>query len=139
MGQPVEQYVRDNANVPAVLGGSATVSKAAPGLVAAACAEAKAVSDGEAGVGDGLTAGQLLLRSTVERAVLAHCVAAYLGSTACPLPEELARPLCELTAPYAERWRALGHFRAPMPLPPYVAQRDRLLLTAGHEPHPLRH
>ena len=83
--------------------------------------------------------GELLLRATVARSLLAHYVAAYLGSTACPLPEELARPLWELTAPDAERWRGLGFFRDPMPLPDNVSWRDRFLLTAGHLPHPLGH
>ena len=76
----------------------------------------------------------------MERSLLAHYVAAYLGSTACPLPEELARPLHELTGPDAAAWRRLGHFREPiLPLPPHVSWRDRFLLEAGHEPHPLGH
>lgn len=80
-----------------------------------------------------------LLRLTLERALLAHYVAAYLGSTACPLPEELAQPLWELTQPDAGAWRERGYFRSPMPLPDHVSWRDRFLLDAGHEPHPLGH
>lgn len=34
---------------------------------------------------------------------------------------------------------ALGYFRAPMPLPGHVSWRDRFLLRAGHQPHPLGH
>lgn len=82
---------------------------------------------------------EYLLRATLARSLLAHYVAAYLGSTACPLPEELARPLHELTGPDAARWRRLGWFREPMPLPPHVSWRDRFLLEAGHLPHPLGH
>ncbi|MBC7374208.1 MAG: hypothetical protein H7323_09480, partial [Frankiales bacterium] len=54
-----------------------------------------------------------LLGATIERSLLAHYVAAFLGSTACPLPEELARPLWELTAPQAQSWRDRGYFRPP--------------------------
>lgn len=78
-----------------------------------------------------------LLQAAVARALTAHYVAtAGLGSTACPLPEELARPLWELTEPDAAAWRASGWFRAPLPLPPHVSWRDRFLRTAGHDPHP---
>ncbi|CAN5191911.1 hypothetical protein BH24ACT10_BH24ACT10_04970 [soil metagenome] len=108
----------------------------------AVCAAAAQVDDGGELVdgGGGLEpARDLLLRAVLERALLAHYVAAYLGSTACPLPEELARPLWELTAPDAATWRARGYFRAPMPLPDHVSWRDRFLLEAGHEPHPLGH
>ncbi len=113
-----------------------------PALAVAACAAARAVGEREAVVRsvDGeLPAWDHLLRATVERSLLAHYVAAHLGSPACPLPEELARPLCELTAADAARWRALGYFRDPMPLPEHVSWRDRFLLTAGHEPHPAGH
>lgn len=83
--------------------------------------------------------GADLLCATIERCLLAHYVAAFLGSTACPLPEELARPLWELTVPQAQQWRERGHFRPPMPLPDHVSWRDRFLLDAGHEPHPAGH
>jgi hypothetical protein len=104
-----------------------------PGTAAAArvaCAAARSAADGS---------GPLLLRATLERALLAHYVAAVLGSTACPLTEELARPLWEQTAAGAAQWRGLGYFRPPMPLPEHVSWRDRFLLCAGHEPHPLPH
>ena len=91
--------------------------------------------DGAGGAGR-----ELLLRAAVARALLAHHVAtAALGSTACPLPEELARPLWELTGRDAAAWRALGWFREPLPLPPHVSWRDRFLRTAGHDPHPAAH
>ncbi len=112
-----------------------------------ACAAAGRVTDGDAVVhgfhGD-LPTRDFLLRSTVERSLVAHYVATYLGSTACPLPEELARPLWELTAPQAATCRAVGMFREPLPLPDdvlpdQVSWRDRFLLSAGHLPHPLGH
>ncbi len=109
---------------------------------AGAIAAVRRVVDGDAVVhtpdGD-LSTRDHLARATVSRSLLAHYVAAYLGSTACPLPEELARPLWELTAPDAARWRSLGVFGEPMPLPDHVSWRDRFLLTAGHPPHPLGH
>ena len=86
-----------------------------------------------------LAARDYLLRLTVNRSLIAHYVAAYLGSTACPLPEELARPLWELTAPDAAAWRSLGVFREPLPIPELASWRDTFLRTAGHEPHPLGH
>jgi hypothetical protein len=145
MAQAVEQHVRDDAAVPwLLLGGPAEdvdgPSRDVGQLAEDACAAAREVEDGEAVVdGQGLTTREVLLRGTVVRCLLAHYVAAYLGSTACPLPEELARLLWETTAPQAARWRELGYFRDPMPLPPHVSWRDRFLLTAGHEPHPLGH
>ena len=105
-----------------------------------ACAAAASVEDGDVEDGE-VDATQVvrerLLRAAVGRALLAHHVAtAALGSTACPLPEELARPLWELTGEDAAAWRALGYFREPLPLPPHVSWRDRFLRTAGHDPHP---
>ena len=70
-------------------------------------------------------------------AFLAHDIAMAIGSRACPLPEELARPMYEITAPEAERWRSYGVFRAPLPLPEgHVSWRDQFLLMAGRDPHP---
>ena len=141
-------HAAEDALVPAVVSGqwSADTGMLAPpgpdDAAQRACASVVALEDGDLVVptpyGE-LTVRDYLLQATVARALLAHYVAAYLGSTACPLPEELARPLCELTFPDADRWRALGWFFAPMPLPPHVSWRDRFLLTAGHQPHPLGH
>ena len=78
-----------------------------------------------------------LAELTITRSFLAHEIAMHLGSRACPLTEELARGLCEVTGPAAARWRAAGFFREPMPLPADVSWRDRFLLTAGRDPHPL--
>jgi hypothetical protein len=111
-------------------------------IAGAAIAAARDVNDGDVVVhvshGD-ISTRTYLQRLTIARSLVAHYVATYLGSTACPLPEELARPLWEVTAPEAEMWRSLGFFRDPMPLPDHVSWRDRFLLTAGHLPHPLGH
>lgn len=146
MSQAVARHVAEDARVPGTLdgseGGRSPEAQDVAATAAAACASARRVVDGDAllnGPDGPVRAGDFLLRSTLDRSLLAHYVAAYLGSTACPLPEELARPLWELTSPDTTRWRALGYFREPMPLPPHVSWRDRFLLTAGHLPHPLGH
>ena len=141
--EAVRQHVADDTRLTTALGGRPSQGEPTVGAAAAAaCAAAEQVDDGDAqvDVGDGpLPVRDLLLLLAVRRSLLAHYVATHLGSTACPLPEELARPLWELTAPDAERWRRRGDFRAPMPLPAHVSWRDRFLLTAGHLPHPLGH
>lgn len=147
MGTIAERYAEDDACVPTILaGGSAdAVERDDPDvtrIAEAARAAAFAVSDGDAIVharyGD-VTTRHYLLRLSVNRSLVAHYVAAYLGSTACPLPEELARPLLELTGPDAGTWRSLGIFHEPMPAPDLASWRDRFLLMAGHLPHPLGH
>ena len=147
IAQAVADHLAEDAQVPGVLAGGEVLPSAGPagGAAAAAddaCDAARKVVEGETvvdSVHGALPAREFLLRSTMARSLLAHYVAAYLGSTACPLPEELARPLWELTAPDAPTWRTLGWFHEPMPLPPHVSWRDRFLLDAGHEPHPLGH
>jgi hypothetical protein len=148
MREVVEDYARDDAAVPDLLAGRrpAEISDDRYGSVAriadAACVAAGKVTDGAAVVhaafGD-VSTRTYLLRLTIDRSFVAHYVATYLGSTACPLPEELARPLWEMTGPDAQTWRSLGIFRAPLPLPEHVSWRDRFLLSAGHLPHPLGH
>jgi hypothetical protein len=154
----VDQYAYDDAWVPDLLAGrsmnevgrsrfdgdllggdpQASITR----IAAAASGAAAQVTDGEAVVrashGDVSTRAYLQW-ITITRSLVAHYVAAYLGSTACPLPEELARPLWELTSPDAHIWRSVGLFRDPLPLPENVSWRDRFLLSAGHQPHPLGH
>jgi hypothetical protein len=154
----VQLYARDDAWVPDLLSGRTTdevgrerfdgdllgddPQASITRIAGAAIAAAREVTDGDvivhAGYGD-VPTRTFLQRLTIARSLVAHYVATYLGSTACPLPEELACPLWEVTAPEAEMWRALGFFRDPMPLPEHVSWRDRFLLTAGHLPHPLGH
>ncbi len=156
----VEQYAYDDAWVPDMLAGR-TMAEAGPDrfdgdllgtdpqgsisrIADAACAAARQVGDADGdkvvhcSFGD-VSTRDYLRRITIARSFLAHYVATYLGSTACPLTEELARPLWELTAPDAQAWRSLGIYRDPLPLPEHVSWRDRFLLSAGHEPHPLGH
>ncbi len=83
------------------------------------------------------TSREYLLQLIIARSFLAHDIAMALGSRACPLPEELARPMYEITAPEAERWRSYGVFRTPLPFPDgHVSWRDQFLLMAGRDPHP---
>jgi hypothetical protein len=154
----VERYAYDDAWVPDLLAG-ATMKERGPSrfdvdllgddpqasivrIADAAIAAARQVTDADAVVhashGEASTR-VYLQRITITRSLVAHYVATYLGSTACPLPEELARPLWEITSPDAEIWRARGMFRDPLPLPENVSWRDRFLLSAGHQPHPLGH
>lgn len=141
----VARQQRDDAELARILSGAPAGvddAGAVPGPVPAVHEAAGQVTDGSRVVDGGagpVPVGDLLVQATVERALLAHYVAAYLGSTACPLPEELARPLWERTAPDAAAWRARGDFRVPLPLPDHVSWRDRFMLDAGHEPHPLGH
>ena len=101
------------------------------------------VTDGDAVVhesGGDSTAADLLWRTVLARSFLAHDIAMNLGSRACPLPENLARPLWEGTADEAGRWRERGYFREPLtPVPDDVSWRDRFLMAAGRDPHPWSH
>jgi hypothetical protein len=103
-----------------------------------ACAAAAAVADPAAPTGDdGLPAEELLWRRAVGTAFTAHEVSVHRGSVN-PLTEDLARALWEHTEPEAARWRALGWFGEPLaPVPADVSWRDRFLMAAGRDPHPL--
>lgn len=154
----VEKNVVDDAGVPDVLAGVGAGSASRPPLdldldvaepqavivavADAAVAAAVAAPDGRAPVRTPhgpMTTPDYLLRLAVDRSLLAHYVAAYLGSTACPLPEVLARELLARTGQDAAAWRALGIFHEPLPVPHLASWRDTFLLTAGHLPHPLGH
>jgi hypothetical protein len=153
MRDAVNQYACDDACVPDLLAGRTSDAVESDGdplgeqphaaltpIVEAACLAARKVDDGEAVVhadGRDLSTRDYLLELTITRSFLAHEIAMHLGSRAGPLTEELARGLCETTGPEAARWRAAGFFREPMPLPADVSWRDRFLLTAGRDPHPL--
>ena len=86
------------------------------------------------------TTEEYLWQLDVLRCWLAHDVAMWLGSRACPFPESLARAMWEQTAPDAGRWLAEGWFAGePLPMPDDVSWRDRFLRTAGRDPHPAVH
>ena len=153
MRDAVNYYAYDDACVPDLLAGRTSdvvesggdllgeqPHAALTAIVEAACTAARKVDDGEAVVhadGRDLSTRDYLLEMTITRSFLAHEIAMHLGSRACPLTEELARGLCETTGPAAAHWRAAGFFREPMPLPADASWRDRFLLTAGRDPHPL--
>lgn len=103
----------------------------------AASAAVTAVEDETLRVGS----GQVPVRTYLQEAVMVRCFRAHdvamgLGSRACPLPEDLARGIWELTHDDAEHWRAAGMWGTPMPEPDHVSWRDRFLLAAGRDPHP---
>lgn len=152
----VERYAHDEAWVPDLLAGrtmdevgldkfdgdllGSDVHGNVARLSDAACAAASQITDGDATVyashGD-VTAADYLMRLAVARSFIAHDIAFGLGTTACPLTEEFARAALERTHPEAQRWRALGIFREPLPLPDrHTSWRDRFLLMAGRDPHP---
>jgi hypothetical protein len=142
--EAVARHARDDAAVPEALGGVAgevgdDPAAAVPRLAEAACAAARTVTDGDAKVGK-VTVRDHLLRLTVARSFLAHDIAMHLGSRACPLTEEQAKGLWEITEPEAQSWRDQGIFAEPLtPVPADVSWRDRFLMSAGRDPHALDH
>ena len=77
-----------------------------------------------------------LIAAALRRCFLAHQLAFALGSTACPLPEDLASALLERTTADAEQWRRAGYYRTPLAIPPQASWRDQFLRTTGRDPHP---
>ncbi len=140
----VARHVQDDLQVPDRLAGREPQD---PGAIhealgddpaAAARSAAGKACDAARAVDDDAVA-DLLRELTIVRALLAHEIAMHLGSRACPLTEDLARGLCELTEPEPEhaRWRAAGLFREPLtPFPADVSWRDRWLMVTGRDPHP---
>lgn len=103
-------------------------------------AAATKVIDGDAVVhatwGD-VSTRDYLWRLTFARTFTAHDIAFGLGTSACPLTEEFARPAYEMCEPKAWRWRSMGLFRHPLPPPDrHNSWRDLFLLLAGRDPHP---
>jgi len=155
--QHVRAYLRDDAWLPNLFAGrtmdevgrdlfdgdllGAEPQATIPRISAAARAAASELTDGAAPVhGEVATvpASDHLWQRDIARCFLAHDVAMHLGSRACPFTEELACGMWEGTWPDAARWRERGMFGAPLPLPDDVSWRDRFLLCAGRDPHPLR-
>lgn len=155
----VAQYARDDAWVPDMLAGATMAEVGADKfdgdllggdpqagltrIVEAARAAAKTATDPAAtvhcGSGD-VTTSDYLWQLAIARCFLAHDVAMALGSRACPLPEDLAKGMYDGSAPDARKWRELGVFSEPMPLPDgHVSWRDQFLLMAGRDPHPFLH
>ncbi|GAA1835102.1 hypothetical protein GCM10009836_11810 [Pseudonocardia ailaonensis] len=103
-----------------------------------ACAAVAGVEDEDAPVGpDRIPAGAFLWREAVGRALLAHEVSIHRGSVN-PLTEGLARALYDHVTPDLARWQETGVFGQPVePVPADVSWRDRFVMVAGHDPHPL--
>jgi hypothetical protein len=138
------RHVRDDLQVPDLLAGRepedpGSIHEVLGDDAAGAARSAAQKASAAARDVDDESRADLLRRLTIERALLAHEIAMHLGSRACPLTEDLARGLCELTEPEAEhaRWVAEGLFRAPLtPFPDDVSWRDRWLMVTGRDPHP---
>ncbi|MGQ0574477.1 MAG: hypothetical protein ACT4RN_09755 [Pseudonocardia sp.] len=155
--QSVRNYLREDAWLPELLAGQTPADigdrhdgdllgpdpqAAIAAVSAAACAAVVKVTDGSTTVepeSGELAVSEYLWRLDIARCFLAHDVAMHLGSRACPFTEELARGMWEGTWPAAAHWRELGLFREPLPLPDDVSWRDRFLLCAGRDPHPVIH
>jgi hypothetical protein len=152
MRAAVNRAARDDAWVPELLTGATPDARHDGDLLGgdplaavvryseAARVAAGKVDDDEPIVRSGdrdLPASDYLWELTIAHSFLAHEIAMQLGSRACPFTEELARGMCEGTAPRADHWRSIGFFREPLPLPADVSWRDRFLLCAGRDPHAL--
>lgn len=149
VGSVLRQHARDDAAVPDLLAGNTVPDEPAPftvdpalltRLAEAAIAAAEKATDAAAVVhtpeGD-LATGEYLLRRAAVRAFTAHEVAVFIGSV-CPLTEAFARQMWEATQARAEDWRDIGVFGPPLlPVPDDVSWRDRFLMAAGRDPHPL--
>jgi hypothetical protein len=157
MAQLVDHYAYDDSWVPDLLAGrtmedvgkdrfdgdllGSDAAAAVARISGLACAAAADVTDGDAIVhcsfGD-ISARDYFWQLDIARCFLAHDLAMHLGSRACPLTEELARGMWEGTAPQAAELRSFGVFRTPIePVPADVSWRDRFLMMAGRDPHPL--
>jgi len=98
---------------------------------------ARAAARGITEAAAGATDEEALWRRAVAVAITAHEVSVHAGSVN-PLTEDLARTLYEHTAKDHDRWRELGYFGEPRtPVPADVSWRDRFIMSAGRDPHPL--
>ncbi|MGD9988861.1 hypothetical protein [Pseudonocardia sp.] len=148
----IRDHARDDATVPDLLAGGepgtedpfaggdndreAVLARLAQESVAAASKATDPAAIVHSRHGD-VTVADYLLRQTVLRAVTAHEVAVFSGSV-CPLTEAFSRSLWELTEPRADHWREVGLFGPALtPVPADVSWRDRFLMSAGRDPHPL--
>jgi hypothetical protein len=150
--QAIDHLARDEAWVPAMLGG-ATMDEIgrdrfdgdllgddrAAGLVRigeAARTAAAAVIDPDAIVhcsfGDCTTA-EYLWQLNIARTLSAYDVAVLIGAP-CPLTDELARGMYAGTAATAGTWREFGIYRTPVTVPPDASWRDRYLALTGRDP-----
>lgn len=134
----LERHGRDDVALLALLGVAVEppVAVLGPEGRAELARTAAAVRSALVGTAAGDADPRCLLAATLRRCFLAHQLAFALGSTACPLPEELARPLLARTTGDAARWRVAGYFRAPLDVAPQASWRDRLLRATGRDPHP---
>jgi hypothetical protein len=68
----------------------------------------------------------------VARTLAAHDIARHLGAES-PVSEELARAMCEGTAPAADTWRSFGIYREEVPVPEDASWRTRYLALTGRK------
>jgi hypothetical protein len=104
----------------------------------AAVTAARGLSDPDAIVhlsyGD-LAAREYLRHITSFRGFRAFDIARWIGVST-QLPPDLVQGMWEVLGPDMEAWRALGVYRAAVPVPDEAPLQDRLLGLSGRDPRP---
>jgi hypothetical protein len=105
-------------------------------IVDRACAAALALDDLDRTVhlsfGD-YSAREYFWQITGFRGLRAHDIARVAGIDP-RLPDELVQGMWDQISPHAEEWRAIGVFRAAVPVPADAPLLDRLLGLTGRDP-----
>jgi len=106
-------------------------------LVDEACAAATALDDLDRTVhcsfGD-FPARGYLWQTNMFRGLRAHDIAKVIG-TNLEMPADLVQGLWDEISPMAEEWRAMGLFKAAVPVPADAPLLDRLLGLTGRDPN----
>jgi hypothetical protein len=82
-------------------------------------------------------AAEYLRHVTSFRGFRAYDIARWIGVST-ELPVDLVQGMWDLLSPDMEAWRALGVYRAAVPVASGASLQDRLLSLAGRDPHPPR-
>ena len=147
----VNYHTYDTAWVPDVLAGR-TAARSATGTSTSrrrhrrstapyserAVAAAEALDDPERTVhlsyGE-FPAREYLRHITSFRGFRVYDIARWIGASTA-MPPALVEGMWEVLSPDMEAWRALGVYKAAVPVPDGAPLQDRLLGLAGRDPHP---
>jgi hypothetical protein len=80
-------------------------------------------------------AAEYLRHCTSFRGFRVFDIARWIGAST-EMPPDLVQGMWDLLSPDMEAWRALGVYRAAVPVPDDAPLQDRLLGLAGRDPHP---
>ena len=80
-------------------------------------------------------AREYLRHITSFRGFRVYDIARWIGASTA-MPAALVEGMWEVLSPDMEAWRALGVYRAAVPVPDGAPLQDRLLGLAGRDPHP---